>query len=193
MDIFDGTCLIYVEIVKCPRWTTEAITCAKNLERWLKNHYGAKVVQLNGFIRPAVHLKDDLVHFTGQGYRLYVNKIFSRVVQIWMASYMHGMQVNVNAWLPFTCLMTPTYGWVRKPTWNKYSHPYFSIFDYLLALVGVMDTTVLDINPLKNTSKLHMYMLGSNVLQAVHTLSRMGFQCGTSPEWGGGWVFLLLS
>ena len=95
LNTFNGTRLIVVGIVKRPWWTTEACVCAKNLEWWLKNHYGAKVVQLNGFIRPLIHLRNDDVHFTGLGNRLYMDKVFSRVVQIWMAPAMHGLDVPI--------------------------------------------------------------------------------------------------
>ena len=81
---------MFVGIVRRAWWGESARMCAQNIEWWFKQKLGFKVIQIAGFVNPACHLCNDEVHLNYLGNRLYMDKVFSRVIQVWMAKEMHG-------------------------------------------------------------------------------------------------------
>ena len=81
---------IFVGIVRRAWWGESARMCAQNIEWWCKRKLGYKVVQIAGFVDPVQHLCNDEVHLNYLGNRLYMDKVFSRIIQVWMAKEMHG-------------------------------------------------------------------------------------------------------
>ena len=64
----------------------------KNIEWWMKRKLNIKVVHIDGFVDNRYHLCNDDVHLNFRGNKLYMDKVFSRIIQIWKAPEMHGEQ-----------------------------------------------------------------------------------------------------
>ena len=79
-------------IVRRAWWGEAARSCAKSIEWWFKHKLGFKVVQIAGFINPSTDLCADEVHLNYLGNRIYMDKVFSRVIPIWKSEDMHGKQ-----------------------------------------------------------------------------------------------------
>ena len=90
-NTFQGTRIVYLGILKRARWCHETRQLSMDINWWMKQKHGAKVVQIGAFIYPTWHLRDDGVHLTGLGNRVLMDKVFSRMVQMWMAPYMHNI------------------------------------------------------------------------------------------------------
>ncbi len=87
---FQGAQLVFLGILKRDRWCPETRQLSMDINWWMKQKHNAKVVQIGAFSHPLWHLRDDGVHLTGPGNRVLMHKVFSRVVQMWMAPYMHN-------------------------------------------------------------------------------------------------------
>ena len=83
---------LYVGIVRRAWWGEHARACAKNIEWWVKRKLNIKVVQNDGFVDTRYHLCNDDVHLNFRGNRMYMDKVFSRIIQIWKDPEMHGEQ-----------------------------------------------------------------------------------------------------
>lgn len=88
---FPGAQLIFFGVLKRARWCLESRQLSMDINWWIKQKHGAKVVQIGGFIHQYWHLRDDGVHLTSLGNRVLMDKVFSRIVQVWMSSYMHDL------------------------------------------------------------------------------------------------------
>ena len=71
-------------------WCNETIQMARNLDWWIKAGHNLKLIHLAGLIRPEIHLKDDGVHLTRAGYRLFMDKVVTRIYQVFLAPLMHN-------------------------------------------------------------------------------------------------------
>ncbi len=90
-DTFLGARLIFLGILKRAKWCLESRQLSMDINWWVKQKHGAKVVQISGFINQFWHLRDDGVHLTSLGNRVLMDKVFSRIIQVWMAPYMHDL------------------------------------------------------------------------------------------------------
>ena len=71
-------------------WCNETVQMARNLDWWMKAGHNLKLAHMAGFVEPEKHLMDDGVHLTREGYRLFMDKILSRIYQMFLASYMQN-------------------------------------------------------------------------------------------------------
>ena len=74
--------ILYVGIDCHAWWGEHARACAKNIEWWMKRKLSTKVVQIDGFVDTRYHLYNDEIHLNFRGNKMYMDKVFSRIIQI---------------------------------------------------------------------------------------------------------------
>ncbi len=65
-----------------------------NLEMHMKHTHGMKLAPVSGLVDSNLHIDDDGVHLTPSGYRLFMDKVYTRVIDMWLAPLYHNTPGN---------------------------------------------------------------------------------------------------
>ncbi len=90
---FPCTKFIFVGLIRSPKWSDEACHMADNLEWWLKIKHQCKLAPISGFVNRSKHIKKDEVHLAHEGYRLFMDKVLTRMVDMWLGPVNHNLKV----------------------------------------------------------------------------------------------------
>ena len=87
---FPGSRLIFVGVIPDKNWCHESIILCNNLEWHMKEKLGLKLAPIAGLVDKDIHVDNDGVHLTPSGYRLFMDKVVSRVVDMWLGPLYHN-------------------------------------------------------------------------------------------------------
>ena len=93
---FSGSKLVYMGVVRNPKWCDETNLLCDNLEWYISRVLKVKLAPLSGLIDRSIHILKDDVHFTELGYRLLMDKVYSRIMHMWVGPLMHKRKVPVD-------------------------------------------------------------------------------------------------
>ncbi len=86
---FPDSKLVYVGIMCSEKWCKETLLVCDRIEQKIGHYHGIKMAPINGFIKPKEHLRHDKVHLNHKGYRIFMDKVMARVVDMWFAPMNH--------------------------------------------------------------------------------------------------------
>ena len=87
---FPDSKLVYVGVMRSEKWCEETLLVCDRIEQKIGHYHGIKMAHLGGFIKPKMHIRPDKVHLNSKGYRLFMDKVIARVVDMWFAPMNHG-------------------------------------------------------------------------------------------------------
>ena len=88
--------IVYMGIMRNPKWCAETKLLCDNFERWVSRILRIKVAPIMGLINRSIHIRRDDVHLTELGYRLMMNKVYSRMMHMWLGPLMHKRKVPMD-------------------------------------------------------------------------------------------------
>ena len=93
---FNGSKVVYMGIIHNPKWCDETHLMCDNFEWWVARVLKIKMAPMTGLIDRSVHIMRDDVHLTELGYRLLMDKVYSRMLHMWLGPLMHKQKVPVD-------------------------------------------------------------------------------------------------
>ncbi len=93
---FSDSKVVYVGVIRNPKWCDETNLLCDNLEWYISRVLKIKLAPLSGLIDRTIHIRKDDVHLTELGYRLFMDKVYSRLMHMWVGPLMHKRKVPVD-------------------------------------------------------------------------------------------------
>ena len=95
-DTFKGSKIVYMGIIRNPKWCEETMLMCDNFEWWVGRVLKIKLAPLSGLIDRSIHIMRDDVHLTELGYHLMMDKVYSRMLHMWLGPLMHKHKVPID-------------------------------------------------------------------------------------------------
>ncbi len=92
---FPDSRLIFVGVIPDKNWCYESVSMCNNLEWHMKEKLGMKLAPIAGLVEKDVHIDRDGVHLNPSGFRLFMDKVVSRMIDMWLGPlYHHNVAPN---------------------------------------------------------------------------------------------------
>ena len=87
---FPDSRLVYLGVIKREEWCFEANQVADTVDMHMNKTHDIKLAPISGLIDSDVHIDVDGVHLSPYGYRLFMDKSISRIIDMWFGPLNHN-------------------------------------------------------------------------------------------------------